>query len=158
SVSGAAFSATGNLNTARTGAAAVLLPNGKVLIAGGSSDGTANGALNSAELFDPAAGTFAPTGQNMTASRFGMSAILLNTGVVLLAGGQDAGGVLNTAELYNPATDTFTATGNLNTARTGMGATLLGTGKVLIAGGSSDGTANGALNGAELFDPAGNSG
>jgi hypothetical protein len=41
------------LNTARSGAVAVLLPTGKVLIAGGSSNGLANGALNTAELFDP---------------------------------------------------------------------------------------------------------
>src|SRR5262249_19694813 len=115
-----------NLNTARTGAPAVLLPTGKVLIAGGSSDGTASGALNSAELFDPNTGTFTATGQNMNVARFGMSAVLLNTGVVLLAGGADAGGVLNSAELYNPFTDTFAATGNLNAARTGAGIALLG--------------------------------
>jgi len=162
SVSGAAFTATGNLNTARTGAVEVLLPNGKVLVAGGSSDGTANGALNSAELFDPSAGTFGVAGSGssnkMTAARFGATATLLNTGKVLIGGGENSGGVLNSAELYNPATDTFTATGNLNAARTGASATLLGTGKVLVGGGSSNGTANGALNSAEVFDPAGNAG
>jgi hypothetical protein len=157
-VSGAGFAAADHLNAARTGAVAVLLPNGKVLVAGGSSDGTANGALNTAELFDPGAGTFTPTTHTMTAARFGTTATLLNTGKVLIAGGQNSGGVLNGAELYDPAADTFTATGNLNTARTGAAATLLGGGKVLIAGGSSDGTANGALNGAEVFDPAGNGG
>ena len=158
SVSGATFSATGNLNTARTGAVAVLLPNGKILVAGGSGNGTANGALNTAELFDPSAGAFTATSQNMTAPRFGTTATLLNTGKVLIAGGVNSGGVLNSAELYDPAADTFTATGNLNTARSGMSATLLGTGNVLIAGGSSNGTANGALDNGELFDPAGNSG
>src|SRR5262249_29600747 len=65
---GGSFSPTpGNLNTARTGAVAVLLSNGKVLIAGGSSNGSANGALNSAELLDLNTGTFAPTSHNMTA-------------------------------------------------------------------------------------------
>jgi hypothetical protein len=157
-VSGAAFSSAGNLNAARTGAVALLLPNGKVLIAGGSSDGTANGALNTAELFDPNAGTFTPTSNSMTAARFGATATLLNTGKVLVSGGGNSGGVLNSAELYDPTADAFTATGNLNAARTGASATLLGTGKVLVAGGSSDGTATGALNSAELFDPAGNSG
>src|SRR5215469_17402316 len=94
----------------------------------------------------------------MTAARFGATATLLNSGKVLIAGGVNSGGVLNSAELYDPTADTFTATGNLNTARTGESATLLGTGKVLVAGGSSDGTANGALNSAEVFDPAGNAG
>ena len=156
SSSGGSFTpTTGNLNAARTGAVAVLLPTGKVLIAGGSSNGLATGALNTAELFDPIAGTFTTTSHPMKAARFGATATLLNNGKVLLAGGQNATPtVLNSAELYDPATDTFTnTTGNLNAARTGHSATLLGTGKVLIAGGSSDGTANGALTTAELFDP-----
>jgi len=158
SISGGAFTATGNLNAARTGARAVLLRTGMVLVAGGSSNGTAAGAINTAELFDPVAGTFTTTSHLMTAARFGFTATLLNSGKVLLTGGANSGGVLNSAELYDPATDTFTATGNLNTARTGASAKLLGTGKVLVAGGSSDGTANGALNSAEVFDPAGNAG
>jgi hypothetical protein len=155
SASGAAFTATGNLNGARTGAVAVLLPSGQVLIAGGSSDGTATGALNTAELFDPSTGTFTATSHTLNAARVGASAMLLNSGKVLLAGGANSGGVLNSAELYDATTDTFTATGTLNAARTGASATLLGNGKVLIAGGSSDGTANGALNSAEVFNPAG---
>src|SRR5262249_28725564 len=98
SVSGAAFTATGNLNTARTGAVAVLLPNGKILVAGGSSDGSLDGALNSAELFDPNTGTFTITG-NMNAARLGATATLLNNGQVLLASGGNSGGFLNSAEL-----------------------------------------------------------
>ena len=162
SVSNGTFSATGTLNIARTGALALLLPNGKVLIVGGSSDGTANGALNTAELFDPGAGFFTNTTTNMTAARFGATATLLTNGEVLFAGGQSSGGVLNSAELYDPTTDTFAATGNLNTARTGAAAAILG----MVLGKKSahrrrlkdDGTANGALNSAELFDPSGNSG
>ncbi len=149
----ASFTATGNLNIARTGALAVLLPNGKVLVAGGSSDGTANGALNTAELFNPVTGTFVTAGQNMTAARVGATINLLNNGQVLLAGGENSGGVLNSAELYNPATDTFTATGNLNMARTGAAAAQ-DLALILIAGGSSDGTANGALASVETFNPA----
>lgn len=152
SVSSAAFTATGSLNTARTGAVAVLLPNGKILVAGGSSDGTPDGALNSAELFDPNTGTFTTTG-NMNAARFGAIATLLNNGQVLVAGGGNSGGFLNSAELYNPATGTFTTTGNMTTARPGASATLLGSGKVLVAGGSGTGDAEGALSSAELFDP-----
>jgi len=158
SVSNGTFSTTGNLNTRRVGAVAALLPTGKVLIAGGSITGIGTGATNTAELFDPATGTFTATTGNMTAQRFGASVTLLPSGKVLIAGGANTVGALNSAELYDPTTDTFTATGNLNGARSGVSATLLGTGKVLIAGGSSDGTANGALNSAELFDPAGNSG
>src|SRR5262245_49619173 len=52
------FTPTGNMTTPRYGHTAPLLPNGKVLIAGGSSKRPA-----SAELFDPATGTFNPTGE-----------------------------------------------------------------------------------------------
>src|SRR5208282_2890953 len=54
---------SGNLVTARYDAAATLLANGSVLIAGGTG---ASATLNSAELYSPSAGTFASTG-NMAA-------------------------------------------------------------------------------------------
>src|SRR5579859_1753606 len=66
--------ATGSMITARVGHTATLLPNGKVLIAGGSNVGT---ALASAELYDPATGTFMATG-NMTTARTDHTATLLN--------------------------------------------------------------------------------
>src|SRR5438874_1228212 len=50
---------TGSLNTARYLHAASLLPNGMVLVAGGSGDA---GVLASAELYDPASGTWSATG------------------------------------------------------------------------------------------------
>src|SRR5215469_11080384 len=113
------FTATGSMNTARMGATATLLGNGKVLIAGGSNDGTfnggPNGALNTAELFDPAgnngAGTFTLiTGTNSTLSalRWQPEAALLQSGKVLIAGGQNSGGVLASADLYDPVANTFT--------------------------------------------------
>src|SRR5439155_7773717 len=45
------FSPTGNLTTARAWHAATLLPDGKVLLVGGSEDG-------SAEVYDPSTGSF----------------------------------------------------------------------------------------------------
>src|SRR5262245_24205431 len=48
------FDETGSLATARWFHTATLLPNGKVLVAGGWD---ASGALASAELYDPASGT-----------------------------------------------------------------------------------------------------
>src|SRR6266480_4313393 len=49
---------TSSLNTARDLHTASLLPNGMVLVAGGA----ATGDLASAELYDPASGTWTPTG------------------------------------------------------------------------------------------------
>lgn len=126
------FTATGNLGGSRFSHTETLLPNGKVLIAGGSS-GSAN--LDTAELYDPATGTVTPAGV-MTSTRVGHTATLLPNGTVLLAGGVSSGTV-NTAELYNPANNTFTPTGSMTGARANHTATLLPNGQVLVAGGDT---------------------
>jgi IPT/TIG domain/Galactose oxidase, central domain len=137
------FSVTGSLATARRQHTATLLPNGKVLIAGGLF----GGYLTSAELYDPASGTFSVTGSLATA-RSQHTATLLPNGKVLIAGGYN-GSSLTSAELYDPASGTFSATtGSLGTARYSHTATLLRNGKVLVAGGYGAGVS------AELYDPA----
>ena len=67
-----------------------------VLIAGG---GNFNGTLKSADLYNPATGTFTTTGV-MTVARQSHTATLLNNGTVLIAGGRNSSGFLNSAELY----------------------------------------------------------
>ncbi len=130
------WSSTGNLNTARIAHTATLLPGGKVLVAGGSGDNNSrtNNSLNTAELYDPATGTWS-IAANLVTARGSHTATLLPSGKVLVVGG-------NSAELYDPATDTWSGTANLNTTRTGHTATLLPNGKVLVASGNS----------AELYD------
>jgi hypothetical protein len=146
---------TGNMAAART-APAVLLGNGRVLVAGGySCDSSGNcTSLSSAEIYDPVAGTFSSAG-NMTTDRYEHTMTLLSNGQVLIVGGQTCSSAtsctaLNTAELYNPIAGTFTATGNLNNARFNASAVALASGQVLIAGGF-DGTNFPAV--AELFSP-----
>jgi len=132
------WAVTGSMHQGRgglygTGPSATLLPDGQVLVAGGE-DANFN-LLASAELYNPATGTWAVTG-SMTTPRTGQSATLLNNGQVLVAGGT---GATAAAELYNPATGTFTATGSMSAARGGNVGTLLPDGDVLVTQGSSAG-------------------
>jgi hypothetical protein len=88
------FVATGSMSAARS-APAVLLPNGTMLIVGGSTCDSAGNctSLNSAEIYDPGTGVFTVTGQ-MNVARDGHTLTLLSNGQVLVAGGEtcSAGG------------------------------------------------------------------
>ena len=142
------WSATGSLTTARAFHTATLLPNGKVLVAGGEVPAR---SLSSAELYDPASGTWSATGSLSTAREF-HTATLLPNGKVLVAGGQNNNVALSSAELYDPALGTWSATGSLSTARRFHTATLLPNGEVLVAGGlNSSASASASV---ELYDPA----
>jgi hypothetical protein len=142
-----AFEYTGSLGAARSNHTGTLLPDGKVLVAGGFG---ANGAINilaSAELYDPSTGNWTATGSLHTA-RYSHTATLLPGGKVLVVAGDPSG---KSAELYDPSTGKWTATGSLNTARLNHTATLLPNGKVLVVG-SAD--SNGAVASTELYDPS----
>src|SRR5581483_8529024 len=124
------FNNTGSLATGRYYQTSTVLQNGKVLVAGGYN----SGYLTSAELYDPATGTWTTTG-SLSTGRFLHTATLLRNGKVLVAGGRNSSGYVASAELYDPASGTWTVTGSLITARQIHSATLLPNGKVLIAGG-----------------------
>ncbi len=136
------FTATGSLATGgRSGHTATLLPNGKVLIAGGGNGGV---SAPGSELYDPATGGFTSTGSLVT-ERAGHTAALLANGKVLIAGGIGNSTYLSSAELYDPATGNFTATGGFTTARSEHTATLLTNDMVLLSGGYNQ-------NNVSLFD------
>lgn len=152
------FALTGNLNVARAGPSVTLLANGKVLVAGGVfytgviPFTAVPHYLASAELYNPASGTFSLTGSLRTA-RSGQSATVLNNGNVLLAAGQNDGangGYVGSAELYSPSTGKFSVTGSLNTPRFLHTAHLLANGQVLIVAGNHFGS----IASAELYNPA----
>lgn len=128
--------AVGNMIVPRFSHTATLLPNGKVLIAGGMHrNGTTQAA---AEIYDPVTGRFAPAEKLVSARGFGSTATLLPNGKVLIAGGSCGSGCfLRTAELYDPGTGRFTPTGSMSTPRAAGRATRLQNGDVLIAGGDS---------------------
>lgn len=149
------FCPTGRLTTLRREDTVVLLPNGKVLIAGGlNSNGVPAGTLASAEIYDPVTGLSTPTG-NMTTARDLATATVLPNGKVLIVGGYDATATtLATAELYDPTTGAFTATGSMSVPRQEHTATLLPNGKVLVAGGAKWAFPTTFYSSAEIYDPA----
>jgi hypothetical protein len=146
------FQPIGGPSTARYGCLATLLLDGRVLIAGGSAAGVANSGtiyeLTSAEVFDPATGSFSPVGSMSYRHSFG-TLTLLQDGRVLATGGGIA------AELFDPATGKFSPTGSMTVDREQPTATLLNDGRVLIAGGSVAlaSTKFEDLASAEIFDP-----
>jgi len=151
------FSSTESMGSPRAGHTATLLPDGNVLIAGGYDEGI--DALASAEIYDPATGTFfAPgEGNELVDARFLHTATLLGNGKVLIAGGFGTPGTsaVSSAVLYDYATGNFVPTASMVSSRSGATATLLPNGKVLIAGGLT--TPSAILATAELYDPLTNS-
>ena len=156
-----AWTAAGSMITpSRVLGTATLLLDGTVLVAGGTAGGTdGSELLTSAELFDPASGSWIATG-SMLQGREGQTATLLSNGTVLVAGGNSRAQLdpeLASAELYDPVTGAWTATGDMIDARTVHTATLLPDGRVLVAGGYTarrpgDLSAH-FLASAELYDP-----
>jgi N-acetylneuraminic acid mutarotase len=147
------WTAIGSMIDARAYHTATLLGDGRVLVAGGyccyNPDAGAE-ALASAELYDPASGTWTATGSMLT-PHGGGTATLLPDGKVLVSGGHGTSRVTTSAELYDPASGTWTATGSMLTPHGGGTATLLPDGRVLMAGGYGT---SGQTRTAELYDPA----
>ena len=147
---------TGDLRAPRTGACAVALATGRIVLAGGRGAS----ALGALELFDPraanGAGAFSIAGALLQPRELPIAA-LLPDGSVLVAGGLDDGGApLASAELVHedPAHPGRLLTAEalpLSTARAFAAAVRLADGRVLVAGGIGK---SALLASAEIFDPA----
>jgi hypothetical protein len=129
------------------GPTATLLPNGKVLVTGGWVRDPLYYpwvAIDTAEIYDPAAGQFAPTGK-LTIARSSHTATLLPNGTVLIAGGytkppinDDDAPIIATTEIFDPQTNSFTPGHAMKIPRESHTATLLLDGTILFVGGSWD--------------------
>lgn len=147
--SAGSWSAAANMmSTPRAGATAtLLLPSGKILIAGGF-DASEN-ALNTAEIFNPADGTFVATDNNMTDPRAFHTANLLLNGKVLLVSGltDNTGSLSSTADIFDPNAGThgvFTESKGFPAFSAAAASVLFPSaplaGEVLITGGDSCGS------------------
>ncbi|MGD0018363.1 MAG: kelch repeat-containing protein [Candidatus Limnocylindrales bacterium] len=141
--------------TACFGANSILLPDGKVLIAGGVG-GDAVSSLKTAVLYTYSAsgGAFTATG-SMNKARSGLDLVRLSDGNVLILGGETDAGWTATTELYSPTSGSFRPVGSMSKAREYAAEVLLPNGDVLVAGGQSDDDT--LLASAELYHPDGTS-
>jgi PKD repeat protein/N-acetylneuraminic acid mutarotase len=146
------WTATGSMTTARALHSATLLPNGMVLVVGGRAAtwvGWWDKTLKTAELYNPATGTWTAT-SSMGWMRENHTATLLPNGKVAILGGlieySTGGGTLDThingsvtnpvAEVYDPATATWTTIQSTAPFAGEQATTLLPSGQLLISGGN----------------------
>jgi concanavalin A-like lectin/glucanase superfamily protein/galactose oxidase-like protein/thrombospondin type 3 repeat protein/Kelch motif protein len=146
-LAGGVFVQTGTPSRPLDGHAAALLPDGRVLVAGGGMEGGYPWSAR-AEIYDPASGTWSATG-SMVHGRGGERLITLHNGKVLAVGGDPFGA---SVELYDPATGTWAETGPTHNKLSVHTTTLLQDGRVLVVGGNSCSTC--FLDTAETYDPA----
>lgn len=163
------------LSSNRIAHAATRLQDGRVLITGGTTTfdipaGSTNylpifqGSLATAEIYDPSTGQIIPAANAMSSARMAHTAVLLDDGRVLVAGGIRGGQVVfgvsaplyaQTADLFDPATNQFTPVAGPAIPRVAHTANRLPDGTVLVIGGAG-GTLVATLSSSEIFDPVAN--
>lgn len=151
----------GNMSYAEYGQEGVLLPDGKVFVAGGinSSD---RGTSQTMLFTDGTPGSWASRANMSTDRKLGfmLQPVTISGGGsrVLAAGGaSDACSCIrNTAELYNESTNTWTNTPNMNAARIKYASSILSDGRVLVTGGDSSTGDTSSLASTEIYDPVAN--
>ena len=152
------------MGTARRLHTATLLRDGRVLIAGGlvcclvEGNTVSETVTDSAEVFDPATGTFTPTGP-LGVARALHQATLLPDGRVLLSGGFGLPPAANApdasqSEIYDPVSGHFSPAGALRAGRMLHSAVSLTDGRVLVVGGIGTFGARGSVSLTEIYDPA----
>jgi N-acetylneuraminic acid mutarotase len=159
------WSNSGDLSHAREEHTATLLPDGTVMVVGGSNRGSRSigpvETLASAEFYDPNAGTWTLAAPTLRSRENGTASRLLD-GRVLVAGGgylNDANFSSNDpvatpgAEVYDSDASTWTTTDSMDSTREDHAATVLNDGRVLVAGGYTGGYNGDTLASVEVYDP-----
>lgn len=135
-------SAPGTMGIPRYQPVVAMLPNGKVLVAGGYYNNETSKTteyVKTAELYDPSAGRFEPltgAGHEPLERRDEAGGVTLQNGKVLIAGGFNGKVALASAETFDASTNTFKMLPDMfNEARTGDTGVLLADGRSLFVSG-----------------------
>jgi hypothetical protein len=118
-----------------------------LMLAGGACLATAGPAPAATA---PTVGSWTPTSNELSLTRYSFRATTLPDGRVLVEGGFASGAYTPEAEIYDPATNAWTVVSPMHQGRGEQTATLLADGRVLVAGGY----AGPVLSSAEIFDPS----
>lgn len=151
------WSYTGSLNVARENPVVVVLNNGKVLVTGGMWRAPGTTYLSSAEIYDPATGTFTYV-NSMPQARGNATGALMSNGNVFVAGGYNStNGHMKSAIIYNPTLNTWTSiSSQMNSVHSEGGSVTLQLqdGRMLVAGGWSPTLGIWTI---DIYDPSTNS-
>jgi len=169
------WSNTANMFKHRAGATALVLPDGRVIVAGGSEGNASHNladvadllgtALKTTEIYNPATNSWT-WGPNMSEPKAGAMAAVLNDGRWMIAGGithttifgLDIPDFSNNISIYNPTTNSFSNAGTMKDKRALGAITVMGNGNVFIAGGGGGDILNiGPIRKTEVYNPSNSS-
>ncbi|MFK5954915.1 MAG: kelch repeat-containing protein [Planctomycetota bacterium] len=166
------WTTTPNMAKFRAGSTSFVMPDGRVLVAGGTEGNNAHElhdvadllgtALKTTEIYNPTTNTWS-SGPIMSEFKAGAMSVVLADGRWLVSGGITHTSLFglpipdfsNNQQIYNPTTNSWSNTGNLKAKRALGGMTLMDNGQVFIAGGGGGDIFNiGPIKKTETYNPA----
>lgn len=161
------WATTSRFNWERTFHTASLLPDGRVLVAGGTGrivlkEGEeeplfrGNKDLNSAEIYDPKTDEW-ENAPDMAYKKQLAQAITLEDGRVMIIGGRSGVSTLSSVEAYDPEENSWTELESMTQSRMSHSAVKLIDNRILVTGGMESVTMGDTLSSSEIYDPLKNS-
>ncbi|WP_224369136.1 Kelch repeat-containing protein [Hyalangium versicolor] len=141
--------AGGAAGTHRSEHTVTRLPDGRVMVVGGST----SRAAETAEVFEPISNTWTLVAPPHMPRESHAAVVTADGAVLVLGGAHFSTGTLSSAERFEPATGTWSLVTSLQAPRRGAGVVRLPDGEVLLVGGFSD--AGGTLAATERYMPGG---
>ncbi|GBD88249.1 N-acetylneuraminate epimerase [bacterium BMS3Abin03] len=125
------WSVVDSLEIERQGHTATVMPDGRVLVAGGLNS---SGSIKQCEIFDPETGVWSMT-DSLNIERDGHSAVLLPNGKVLVSGGSST--ALYSCEIFDPITENWEVVGSTAFAHVSHSSIVLSDSLIMLVGGAA---------------------